>query len=124
MKKVVLDTSVLISFWRQRRAAALVNNSAKQAESWGRDLVRLHDTDAIVTPVYIEMVAGTMNRHELSLTKAYLKTFRCIDQGNILSRDWQEAIRVAQRIGRQPLRRDLGDCIIRAIADRLHHEVF
>jgi predicted nucleic acid-binding protein len=42
----------------------------------------------------------------------------------ILPEDWQEAIRIASRVPRSPAPRQLGDCLIRAIAHRLKYEVF
>jgi predicted nucleic acid-binding protein len=123
MKKLVLDTNVLIRFWRQSRSKPPARNTARQARAWAERLVELHETDAIVTPIYIEMVAGTRNRHDLELTRAYLSRFRCIDEGKIIPRDWEEAARMAQRVPKGGKPRDLGDCLIRAIADRLNHTV-
>lgn len=37
----------------------------------------IHETDAIVTPVYLEMIAGVTNAEELHLTQAFLDEFRC-----------------------------------------------
>jgi len=42
----------------------------------------------------------------------------------VLPQDWEEAVRLAQRVSRVPVPRDLGDCLIRAIADRLRFQVF
>jgi predicted nucleic acid-binding protein len=123
MRKVVLDTNVLINNWRRSRSPSLASNTARQAEGWATQLITLHETDAIVTPVYVEMVAGVLTGHELNLTRAYLGKFRRIDEGRILPADWEAATRLAQRIPRQPKARDLGDCLIRAIAKRLSHEV-
>jgi len=72
---------------------------------------------------YIEMVGGITSRRELELTKAFLGVFTCIDQKRIPASDWQEAIRLAQRVPRDRRPRQLGDCLIRAIANRLKYNV-
>jgi predicted nucleic acid-binding protein len=138
MRKRVLDSSMLISHWHKCRAASLAMNTTAQARDWANRLIAFYNTDAIVTPVYLEMVAGVRNRHELELTRAYLGAFRCIDERRILPSDWDEAVRLAERYPRRrkrrgrrrtpdaeenPKPRDLGDCLIRAIADRLKHDV-
>jgi hypothetical protein len=66
MKKLVLDTNVLISFWHRSRSRPPARNTARQARGWAERLIGLHDTDAIVTPIYIEMVVvpcGSVGRH-------------------------------------------------------------
>ena len=76
------------------------------------------------------MLAGVMTSHELKLTRAFLAEFTCVDQRDIPSADWEKAIRLAQRVKKlrkrlpSPARpRRLGNCLIRAIADRLDYEV-
>jgi predicted nucleic acid-binding protein len=102
-----------------------------------RALIAGEETDAIVTPVEIEVLAGVRNRHELELTESFLKTFRVIDQRRIIPADWEEARRLAKHIprphrprkgrgsGQTPAAepRDLGDCLITAISRRLNHDV-
>lgn len=85
--------------------------------------MRLYDTDAIVTPIRIEFVAGTRTAHELRLARAYLANFRAIDGGRILAEDWIEAHRIAERVPRDGKPRQLGDCLIAAIAKRLRYDV-
>ena len=124
MKKFVLDTCVLISWWRRQwRKMKRSQPTPANAMHWARELVAIHNTDAIVTPVYIEMIAGTTSKLELELTQAFLEQFRCIDGGNTLPADWREAIRLSRRIPNNRKARDLGDCLIRAIANRLKHDV-
>ena len=122
MKKRVLDTSVLIKYWRQCRRITQATKTA-DVVNWAKKLIEMHDSDAIVTPVCVEILAGVASRSELQLTRAYLQQFRCIDNQRITSDDWQNAIRLAQWIPRDSKPRDLGDCLIRAIADRLRYEV-
>jgi predicted nucleic acid-binding protein len=123
MKNTVLDTSILINHWRRKRQRPLERYRAADVRKWAKELIAFQDTDAIVTPVYLEMVAGVTNRHELDLTRAYLAEFQCIDERRILEEDWDDAIRRAQRVPASGRRRDLGDCLIRAIAERLNYDV-
>src|SRR5437879_5010929 len=98
MEKRVLDTSILIRHWRNRRAKARSEITTAVVRSWARELIKLYQSDAIVTPVYVEMIAGVTNRNELRLTQAFLQEFRCIDGKHIPEQDWHETIRVAQRV--------------------------
>jgi predicted nucleic acid-binding protein len=123
-KKWILDTSVLISWWRQcRRGRQLADLVEADVVRWATQLAERRQTDAIVTPVYLEMIGGTVDRRELRLTQAFLACFRCVDERRIPPTDWAEALRLAQRIPRKPRPRDLGDCLIRAIANRLNYGV-
>lgn len=121
--RIVLDTSVLIRHWNAKARSPLSRFTEDDARGWARELIRLEVTDAIVTPVYIEMVAGTQSKTALRLTRAYLEPFDIIDGGHVLDQDWREARRLAEWIRRGGRKRQLGDCLIRAIADRLNHEV-
>ncbi len=130
MKKRLLDTEILISYWKKRRSTPLTNDTIAAARSWAQELIRIHGSNAIATPVFVEMLAGVMTSHELKLTRAFLAEFTCVDQGDIPEADWEQAIRLAQRVKKlrkrlpSPSRpRKLGDCLIKAIADRLHYEV-
>jgi predicted nucleic acid-binding protein len=122
--RLILDTSVLLRWWRRcRRGRQLADIRRGEIIQWGKKLTELHQTDAIATPVYIEMLAGTSDRRELAYTRIFLGCFRCIDEQRTPSTDWEEAIRLAGRIPREPRPRDLGDCLIRAIANRLKYGV-
>jgi predicted nucleic acid-binding protein len=124
MEKEVLDTSVLIRHWRRCRAAMRGPVTPAVVRGWAESLIRQRKTDAIVTPVYVEMLAGATSAEELRLTRAFLEKFRRIDGGRIPEGDWAEAIRLAQRVPRDAKPRQLGDCLIRAIAKRLRYTVF
>jgi hypothetical protein len=93
MKRWVLDTSVLIVFWRRSVRRPLDEYSPDDARGWARRLIALEETDAIVTPVYLEMVAGTQSQQEARLTRAYLEPFRILDGGRVIDQDWREACR-------------------------------
>ncbi len=110
------------------------------AEQLARRLIEIYDTKAIVSPVEIEVLAGVRDPHELKLTEVFLGQFEIIDQRHIPPQDWEQARRIAKRVlryDRDVSRRDrkrrrqanpktelrqLGDCLITAIANRLHYE--
>lgn len=121
MPKRVLDTSKLISHWK--RLKPLKGKTPEDAEKWARQLIEIEKTDAILTPIQLEMLGGDLNGSDRDFTRAYLEPFRIIDEGRILEQDWIEARRLIERIPRPPIPRGLVDCLIRAIADRLKHEV-
>jgi predicted nucleic acid-binding protein len=121
--KWLLDTSILIGFWRHSRKRLRGDLTPEVAQDWAKRLITLRKTNVIVTPVYVEVIAGVTNRDELRATQAFLAEFRCIDNAVISPADWQETIRMAQRVPRDSKPRQLGDCLIRAIADRLNYEV-
>ena len=123
MARRVLDTGYLIRHWRSRMRTPLNDVRADEAETWARELIGWRNTDAIVTPVYIEFVAGVRSAHELVLARAYLAPFRVIDGGSVSHEDWKLARRIAERVPRDGKPRQLGDCLIKAIAMRLNHDV-
>jgi predicted nucleic acid-binding protein len=96
------------------------------ARDWAERLIQLEKTDAIVTPVELELLGGDLSTKDRELTAAYLQPFRIIDQGRILPEDWEHARRLIKRIPQGPSLRARGlvDCLIRAIADRLNHELW
>ena len=83
----------------------------------------MHQAKAIVTPIHVEFVAGTRDSSEQELAEAYLAQFDNIDGGKIPKQDWDETLRIAKRIPQNGKPRQLGDCLIRAIANRLKHSV-
>jgi predicted nucleic acid-binding protein len=123
MMKRALDTSMLIDHWRRFRPRG--GKTAAEAEAWARILIQITRTDAIVTPVELELLGGDLDSRDRDLTRAFLKPFRIIDEGKILPEDWEEVRRLITRIPRyQPRPRGLVDCLIQAIAFRLNHEVW
>lgn len=123
MRKV-FDTSMLIWAWhRQRGHRPIAGVPESEARSWPDELTDLYATDAIVTPVRIEFLAGVRDAHELRLARAFMERFRTIDDGHVLAGDWAHAERLAERVPRDGRPRQLGDCLIRAIAARLRHDV-
>jgi predicted nucleic acid-binding protein len=116
----VLDTSELVSNWLRCRARARELPSSNLARDWARELCKLHETDAIVTPVYVEFIAGAQSGAELDAYRAYLSGFRVIDDGRVLEGDWAYAKRLAGRVPSDGKPRQLGDCLIAALAFRLN----
>ena len=122
MARRVLDTSVLVHHWR-RHPVPVRDRSEDQTRQWARDLLALHKAEGIVTPVEIEFLAGTASPQELQHARAYLAEMPLIDHGSVVDADWREARRLAQRVPADGRRRQLGDCLIRAIARRINCEV-
>jgi predicted nucleic acid-binding protein len=120
MTKAVLDSSVLIGCWLQK---GLAKRPAADARSAAAQLIELWDTDAIVSPVYIECVAGTKTGRELAAMRVFLAQFNVVDAWHVLPQDWKGALRFAERVPRDGKRRDLGDCLVRAIAERLNYDI-
>jgi hypothetical protein len=124
MARRVLDSNVLINHWgfcRKRRQYEDI--AADEAREWARQLIALYSTNAIVTPIYIEYLVGQPTALAVKLAEAYLDEFTVIDQGKIIDQDWDDAIRIARRIPPKGNLRQLGDCLIRAICNRLRYEV-
>lgn len=123
-RRLVIDTSVLIRHWHNSRAGVPWDRlDTAGVTSWAKGLIELEKANTIVTPVYLEFVGGVGDRRELQLARAYLEPFSIIDKGRISAADWKEARRLAERVPPNRRPRDLGDCLIRAIANRLKYEV-
>lgn len=122
-RRGLFDTSILIDHWNRRSHPVVRRWTAKDARAWARELSSLRQTRATVTPAALEFLCGATTERELELYLEYLKGFELIDRGNITISDWNEAERIAKRIPRKPRRRQLGDCLIRAIANRLKYDV-
>ena len=124
MPKRVLDTNKLIRHWKRFRPAGPKTEAG--AEAWAMQLIRIELTDAIVTPVELEMLGGDLDDRDRRLTRAYLRPFRVIDRGRVIEQDWDHARRLVERIPNveAPRPRGLVNCLIRAIASRLNHEVW
>jgi predicted nucleic acid-binding protein len=119
MLPTVLDANRLIRHWQRDRPGNLVS-----ARELAQALIQREGTSAIVTPVAIEFLGGTRDRSELLLARAFLNEFSIIDGGRILAEDLGHARRLAETIPRGHFRpRHFADCLIRAIADRLHYGV-
>ena len=125
MPRRVLDTNILINFWGDKRRAAPRGRAVtvEDARQWAKELIKLYGTNAILTPIYIEYVSGKGSAREVSLARAYLEEFETLDADRIPPADWREARRIALRVRRDAGRRQLGDCIIRAICNRLNLDV-
>ena len=119
--KRVLDTNILIAHFLALRP--LAGKGASDAVSSARRLIEDRGTDEIVSPVEVEFLCGVLERHEMRLREAFLSVFKVIDEHSTIPKDWSEAARYAKHPGFHASPRDLGDCLVSAIADRLGREV-
>jgi predicted nucleic acid-binding protein len=118
MARRILDSNRLINSWRRHRPR---NRSA--ARRLASEMTAVHGTNAIVTPVAIEFLGGTHDRDELQLAREFLSCLDIVDDGRVLPEDLVRARALAERIPHGGQARGFADCLIRAIADRLHYEV-
>jgi predicted nucleic acid-binding protein len=136
MRQRFFDSTKLMTELKKLR----FDSTRADAERLDSKLIEIYDTKAIVSPVEIEVLAGVRDPHELELTEFFLGQFEIIDQRHIPPQDWEEARRIAKRVlkyDRDVSRRhrkrrrqanpkteprQLGDCLITAIANRLHYE--
>jgi predicted nucleic acid-binding protein len=119
MSKRILDSEILIRHDNKMTKARTV----VAVRAHARQLIDFQETKWILSPIRIEFLCGARDRHEFQLYAAYLEQFEVLDQKNIPARDWSEAERRAQWVKESGGRRKLGDCLIQAIAERLHAEV-
>ena len=125
MPRRVLDTNILINHWGDKlRSQRREELSETMAQQWARELIALTGAAAILTPVYLEYICGQTSATRVRLARAYLSVFEVADQGRILDDDWRRARQIAERVPRTGHRRQLGDCLIRAICDRLNLDLF
>jgi len=116
----ILDTNVLINYWRRWR---LWQRKESEVTERARRLIEAYNTNLIAFPVRIEFLCGAEGGKHLKLCLAYLAPFDLVDDGQIPRQDWQEAERIAKRVGRKGRRRKLGDCLLQAISLRLNCEI-
>lgn len=116
MHRRILDANVLMNKW----ACAHVHprGDAGAAKKTAGELIQLYSTNATVTPVKLEFLAGSRSRTELTLMEAFLSEFTVIDKGKITDTDWCLAEIYTRRVPAGGKRRGAFDCLFRAIADR------
>ena len=114
-----LDTSELSAHF-DRYKAKLHRYTEEDAKQWAEGLIKFRETDVIVTPVFIELIAAAQNAHQLKMYRAYLSKFRRFDKGRILPTDWEQAANLAARIPRDGKPRQLGDCLLLALEKRFN----
>ena len=122
-RRLILDTNVLIRHWNRSRPKQLDQATTEDAVAWAQKLIQVTRTKATVTPVAVEFVCGVLGRHEMELARAFLSQFVLADDGHITEEDWAHARRLAERVPHETRSRQLGDCLIKAIADRLRYAV-
>lgn len=112
MRRKVLDTTILIAHWRRRRSGRpLAQIDEAEVEIWARQLIKIEQSDATVTPVLLEFLCGIGDRQEMMLARAFLKQFKAIDDSRTLKQDWQRAQRLAERVPASRRPRDLGPAV-------------
>jgi predicted nucleic acid-binding protein len=139
MPKRLLDSTLLIAHFQ--RFSPLAQKGPEDARNWANRLIDNKGTNAIVSPVVIELLAGVRDSHELALTEAFLEKFEVVDERRIPPQDWEQAGIFAKRVVKydrevprgsrrrdreqnpKTRARDLGDCLIMAIALRLNYVV-
>lgn len=124
----ILDTSILIHHWHQALKRARITPGANRTgeqtvRSWARNLITLRQSKSILTPIYVEFMAGAKSAKDIRLFRSYLAEFVVIDEGNVFKADWDVALQIAERVPVDGKPRQLGDCLIRALARRLNCEV-
>jgi predicted nucleic acid-binding protein len=123
MARRLLDTSVLVSWWRRKGGRGSLEKIDDDVRNWSEELLELHAAAGIVSPVYIEFVCGFTESRRLHLGELFLEVFDVLDHWKVGKRDLDEARNIARRIPRNRKPRQLGDCLIRALANRLNYEV-
>src|SRR5271157_6097199 len=137
MRQRFFDSTKLMTELKKLRS----DSRRADVEQLACKLIEIYDTKAIVSAVEIEVLAGVRDPHELELTEAFLDEFDIVDERRIPPQDWEQAGIIAKRVvkyDRQVPRRsrrrdreqnprtqarDLGDCLIAAIALRLNYAV-
>jgi predicted nucleic acid-binding protein len=114
----ILDANRLIDHWRHARPKTVA-----EARRAAQELINLRGTNPIVTPVAIEFLGGTNGEDDLKRHRAFLEEFEIAAQGRILDIDFVRARSLAERTPIPFHPRSFADCLIRAIADRLHYDV-
>jgi predicted nucleic acid-binding protein len=122
-RRKILESNYLIDNWRKHCKGGGSDNTIEDARIWARTLIQIRKSNFIVTPVAVEFLVGVRSSHELKLALSYLGEFYVVDRGNIPKADWDEARRIAQRVPHDRRPRDLGDCLIKAIAVRMRYDV-
>lgn len=123
MSGLVLDTSVLATWWRRKGGQGPLDRMPRRVDKWARELIRIRGADRIVSPVYLEFVCGMNSATRLSYAEQFLDQFQVLDDWHIADADWSEARRIARRIPSDGRPRQLVDCLIRAVSNRFRCEV-
>ena len=69
MPKRLLDSTLLIAHFK--RISPLAEKGPKDARNWAKRLIENKGTNAIVSPVVIEMLAGVRDSHELESNRGF-----------------------------------------------------
>ena len=124
MKRRVLDTNVLLEIWHGRWPGGKPVRSDESAVAEAQKWLKKFPNDGILTPIRLEFIGGTRDKDELRLAELFLDEFELLDEEIILAEDWDEARRIARRVGRNGRARGAIDCLIRALCDRLNADLY
>lgn len=86
MPKRLLDSTFLIA--HLQRMSPLAGKGADDARNWAKRLIDIKGTNAMVSPVVIEVLAGVRDSHELALIEAFLEEIEVVDEGTTPPQDW------------------------------------
>jgi predicted nucleic acid-binding protein len=123
MRRRILDSCKLIKQWQRCYRRHTGKLAERDITRWANELVELYETNWILAPVAVEFLAGFTSRKELEWGERFLRSFYWVDERNIPPEDWDTVYRLVRRIRSDNKTRQLGDCLIRAIARRLKCEI-
>jgi predicted nucleic acid-binding protein len=118
MARRILDTCILGDRWRRFKGS-----TPADPRRWAEKLVTLRNASRILPPAELEFLAGIRSEGEMALAEAYLGTFITPPNGQVREEDWLVARNYARRVPRDGKPRQIGDCLIRAVANRLRLDV-
>jgi hypothetical protein len=124
MARRVIDHNVVLGLWHGRGPNRKPVRSEETARQAVREWLRQHPEDGLVTPVRLEFLAGTKDREEQRLGDLFLDGFPLFDGGRVLVEDWIAAERFARRIRGTGRARGVVDCLILALCERLHADLY
>lgn len=120
----VIDHNVVLAIWHGRvpdgRKVRTEETARLAADEW----LHKHPGDGLVTPVRLEFLGGTDDREEQRLGDLFLDRFPLYDGGRVLPEDWAVAERYARRIRGTGTKRDVIDCLVLALCDRLNADIY
>lgn len=121
MRRRVLDTNKLLRLWKGHGLTSKQKADPRAplhaAELW----LKRYRHDGILSPVRLEFLGGT-HGDKLKLAEEFLALFPNFDERKVIAADWQEAERLAKRVSPNGAPRGAIDCLLVAIANRLHAE--
>ncbi|MFO0964694.1 MAG: hypothetical protein U0793_03780 [Gemmataceae bacterium] len=121
MSRRVLDTGAHF-FWARYTGKDALSLLGRRVE-WAKELIDLRNSNTIVTPVLVEFLCGARTNTERELFRAFLAPFQILDNREVAPDDWDCTQKYAERIPRDGKPRELGDCLIKALAEKYRRSV-